>query len=223
MRQIVTEEFITAVHDYFYLINRNYSGKSVLKLVGDRYHLDRIQRNLLYRGVVPKALAERRRSKLKTEISGEHISIDGYNVLLTISNYLLGRTVYISNDGLLRDAGEVFGKQQPLEVLHDVIDFTFPLLKKGGPRSLAVYFDSPVAFSGELAGYVRKQLEHVQLPGTVEAVHSPDYFLKKAEYGLVATSDSIIIDACTTAIVDLPLLVLSERFSPDFIRLDRLV
>ncbi len=223
MRQIVTEEFITAVHDYFYLINRSYSGKSVLKLVGDRYHLDRIQRNLLYRGVVPAAVAEQRRRKLKTEISGEHISIDGYNVLLTMSNYLLGRTVYISNDGLLRDAGEVFGRQQPLELLRDVIDFTFPMLKQGGPCSVAVYFDSPVAFSGELAGYLREQLELLQLPGAVEAVHSPDFFLKKAEYGLVATSDSIIIDACTTAIVDLPLMVLCEKFNPDFIRLDRLV
>lgn len=223
MRQIVTEEFITAVHDYFYLINRSYSGKSVLKLVGDRYHLDRIQRNLLYRGVVPAAVAEQRRRKLKTEISGEHISIDGYNVLLTMSNYLLGRTVYISNDGLLRDAGEVFGRQQPLELLRDVIDFTFPMLKQGGSCSVAVYFDSPVAFSGELAGYLREQLELLQLPATVEAVHSPDFFLKKAEYGLVATSDSIIIDTCTTAIVDLPLMVLCEKFNPDFIRLDRLV
>jgi len=117
----------------------------------------------------------------------------------------------------------VFGRQQPLELLHDVIDFTFPMLKQGGPRSLAVYFDSPVAFSGELAGYLREQLELLQLPATVEAVHSPDFFLKKAEYGLVATSDSIIIDACTTAIVDLPLMVLCEKFNPDFIRLDRLV
>lgn len=223
MRRIVTEEFITAVHDYFYLINRDYSGKSVLKLVGDRYHLDGIQRTLLYRGVVPAAAAEQRRSKLKNGIDGEHLFIDGYNVLLTISNYLLGRTLYISNDGLLRDAGEVFGKQQPLDLLHDVIDFTLPLLKKAGLRSLALYFDSPVAFSGELARYLREQLEHLQLPGTVEAVPSPDFFLKKAEYGLVATSDSIIIDACTTAIVDLPLMVLCEKFNPDFIRLDRLV
>jgi hypothetical protein len=223
MRRTVTKEFITAVHDYFYLINRNYTGKSVLKLVGDRYHLDRIQRNLLYRGVVPAAVAEQRRGKLKNGIDGEHLFIDGYNVFLTISNYLLGRTLYISNDGLLRDAGEVFGKQQPLELLHEVIDFTLPLLKKAGLRSLALYFDSPVAFSGELAGYVRKQLESMQMLGTAEAVHSPDFFLKKTVGGSVATSDSIIIDACTTAVVDVPLMVLREKFSPDFIRLDHFV
>ncbi len=102
--------FIAAVQDYRYLIDREYPHKASLKIIGDRYRLSAVERALLYRGVLSTTISECIRKKLiSAPPAGSRIYVDGYNVLLTVMNYLLGRALCIATDGLVRDTGGVHG------------------------------------------------------------------------------------------------------------------
>jgi hypothetical protein len=223
MRKILTAEFKEAVQDYFYLLERGFSQKSVLKLVGDRYRLDRIQRNLLFRGVTRQREAKDRKARITKRIKKLEVSIDSYNIFLTVANYILGRPLYIANDGFLRDAGEVYRKALERENLHQAVDLVFSFLKKEKPAGAWFFVDSPVAFSGELAVHLRSLLDRFDLPGIVELVRSPDFYLKQIDSGIIATSDSIIIAKTRAPVIDLARRVIETEFSPSFIRLDRFV
>jgi hypothetical protein len=222
MKTIVTDDFIAAIRDYSYLLERGYSQKAVLKIVSDRYQLDRIQRNLLYRGISATSVAEGRNRRLTQEIEGKSIYVDSYNVLLTITNYLLGRALYIADDGYLRDAGEVFGKKESMELLQTSVELLFTLLSEEKPAAVCFYVDSPVSYSGELAAVIREKLKENRIDGEVQVVKSPDYELKQVREGYIATSDSAVIDASEAPVVDVARKVIEKVFSPSFIRLDRI-
>jgi hypothetical protein len=130
----VDEYFIRAVNDYFYLTQRGYPVKGFLMLVGNRYGLNSIQRSILYRGIASDGDNKRRMKKLITtiEIENQHFYIDGFNVLTTIASYLLGKVVFISSDGILRDASVLKGKltfsskmAEAVMLLHQYL-FRFP-------------------------------------------------------------------------------------------------
>ncbi len=61
--QYITHSFTEAVQDYQFLLEKSYSNKEVLKLVGDRYHLTKIQQTLLYRGIFITDVCLRRKQK----------------------------------------------------------------------------------------------------------------------------------------------------------------
>ena len=221
MKTILTNQFKEAVKDYAYLLERGFSQKSVLKIVGDRYQLDRIQRNLLFRGITKRQEAKERKSRITKKIKSLRISIDSYNVFLTVANYILGRPLYIANDGFLRDAGEVYRRGLARENLHQAVDLVLSVLRKEQPASIAFFVDSPVAYSGELAAHLRSLLLQYSLSGAVEVVKSPDFYLKQIGEGVIATSDSIIIEKTISPVVDLARKVIESNFRPSFIRLDR--
>ena len=77
------------------------------------------------------------------EIDAREVRIDAYNVFFTISNYLLGRIVFISNDRFLRDAGEVYGKLHKEPVFERAIDLTMKYLKKSSPSRVEFLLDKP--------------------------------------------------------------------------------
>ena len=90
----INEDFKLACRDYFYLVDRHFPERGVLKLVGDRYRLRGDQRTVLYRGI-----SSRMRSEIRTDIAGcgcfrENLIIDGYNILFTLLNYRLGKITF---------------------------------------------------------------------------------------------------------------------------------
>ena len=88
MTEVLTPGFIEAIKDYYLLLNKEYPQKEILKLTGNRYKLNRIQRILLYRGIFPDQLARSRKEKKTDLILNPCLCVDTYNVLFTISNYL---------------------------------------------------------------------------------------------------------------------------------------
>jgi hypothetical protein len=60
--------------------------------------------------LLPKILQGRGVARLELSAEGDHILVDTYNVLFTVSNYLLGKHLFLCNDGMLRDAGEMRGR-----------------------------------------------------------------------------------------------------------------
>ena len=56
--------FRAAAEDYLLFLDKGYSQKTVIKLVGDRFRLDRNHRQILFRGVCPSTVAKERKMKI---------------------------------------------------------------------------------------------------------------------------------------------------------------
>jgi hypothetical protein len=212
---VINDEFIKAARDFAYLMNQQYPRKTILKIVGDRYLLNTFQRILLSRGIFRDDDIQLRIQKTIREINARAVRIDAYNVLFTISNYLLGRIVFISNDRFLRDAGEVYGKLHKEPVFLRAIDMTMKYLKKTGPSSVEFLLDKPISHSAELAGKLRDSLETEKIPGDAQVDKNPDAALIRQDSGIIATSDSDVLDETELPIVDLAHLVLADSFTLD--------
>jgi hypothetical protein len=212
MNEVFTDSFRQAIKDFSYLIENEYPRKAILKLIGDRFLLSKTQRTLLNRGIIKKKDSVTRFKKLDSEIEDSLLYIDAYNVLFIISNYLMGRLVFISTDGFIRDAGEAYGKLHREKIFRKSIDLIMDYLEKTVPSEIIFYLDNPVAYSGDLAEQLRKSLRTRKLNGNAFAVINPDKELIRKEEGIIATSDSEILNATRCRICDLPSMVLQSKY-----------
>jgi hypothetical protein len=215
-----TNYFIEACGDYKYLRERGYPSKAALKIVGDHHMLSRVERNSIFRGIIPEQLAAARRKKIAgpREIAGGSLSIDWYNVLITVESYLRGLPVFIAEDGMLRDSSATHGSYRTTAVTTRALEKIFESLAVLSPSRVDIYLDAPIAFSGLMADEVRERLALIPCPSSVSLVHSADYPLKHSRE-IVATSDSVILD-CVTRMCDLPRCVMERcfGFSPPALR-----
>ncbi len=208
------ERFLTAARDYLYLLEGKYPQASVLKLVGDRFRLSGVERSVLYRGISIRTESERRAAKLVAAESaeGKELHIDGFNVLITIGSYLNGNLVFIGNDGYLRDASEIHGKVFRTQLFDKAILLVFSFLGTISPKAVHFYLDAPVSHSGELCFKINQLLAHYGMEGSATTLKSPDFLLKTITDGIIATSDSGIIDRCRVPVVDLPREIITSQF-----------
>jgi hypothetical protein len=212
MNEIFSDNFRQAIWDFSYLIENEYPRKAVLQLTGDRYLLTRAQRTLLNRGIMRKRDAIDRYKKTINSIRDSRLFIDTYNVLLIISNYLLGRIVFISTDGFIRDAGETHAKIIRDNVFMRSVEFLIEYLGNEKPSEIVFYVDNPVSYSGDLAEQLRERLREKELKGEVNVVNNPDKELILQKDGIIATSDSEVMNGTKCRICDLAAMVLKSRF-----------
>jgi len=205
--------FQKAAEDFRYLLNRAYSRKAALELVGNRYQLTSDQRHLLHRGVFSDLDAKVRRKKkiLPHQIRGCDLVIDGHNVLITIEAGLSGRPLILGDDGFMRDISGLSGNFQKTERTAQALQLLLNFLKRVKPRQTLFLFDSPISRSGELALEVRVRMQKENLPGDAMAVRVPEKILIGFP-GTVATSDTAIIDR-SHKVADLAGYVLTNLFS----------
>jgi len=213
--EIISTEFIQALRDYAYLLNRNYPRKPILKIIGDRYLLNTFQRILLNRGVFTESDITSREERTIVGLSGAEIHIDAYNVLFTISNYLLGRLVFISNDHFIRDAGEVYGKMHKDPVFQRAADLLLDYLKGLEPLKVEFYIDRPISYSAQLAGSLREMLVERGISGGAILEKNPDAVLIRMDSGIIASSDSDILNETDMPVTDLAHAVLKVNFTLD--------
>lgn len=215
-----------AVRDYEWLLDRGYPDRGSLKLVGDRYRLNSDERNLLYRGVSALPAARLRSSRripgkrlsrrgLSRSHAGSRLWIDGYNVLFTVLNYLLGRPVFISRDGFVRDIGGVRGRVLQEDRLFDAAESLLRVLSGATPASMPVILliDEPVDRSREHARRIRV-LAATALPAFECRVENgvDSNLIGIGAPDLIATSDSRIIDDASAGVIDLARETLSREF-----------
>lgn len=217
----LSDNFRNAASDYMMMLSKDYPQKAILKLIGDRYRLSGTERSMLFRGITKVLSARERQLKIcKTgQLSGQSLIIDAYNVLITIGSYLNGNTVFISNDNLLRDASEIHGKVFRTEIVHRAIKLFFGFIASTQISEVNFLVDSPVSHSGKLCSDLNALLLESGLKGSAITVQSPDFHLKGMTDGIIATSDSAVIDKTQRPIIDLPFHVLKFHFDPDFIDL----
>ena len=206
-----------ATGDYLYLLERGYSQRQALKLVGDRYRLTGVERSMLYRGVVRNAdTLSRTEKRIDSIPAGARIYIDGYNVIRTVGSYLLGKNLFVAMDGFLRDASEMHRSTLKKPVLEKSVELLIGFLSGTGPESVAIFLDEPVSKSGELALKLNTMLRESGISGKAETVRSPDHQLKQVGSGIVCTSDSAIIDSSRVPVFDLARAILTSNFNPGF-------
>jgi len=202
MKDFTSESFSEALKDYLFLKNKGYPGKAAVKLVGDRYRLTGIQRMVLFRGITSTAKALTRQGKITGDLAGKKLYLDGYNVLFTIMNYLVGKVIFIGNDGILRDGGAGYGKIENEAFFYKAVDLLFQWLGNSAVESVIIYLDQPVTNSALHVKALERQMQEVKITGKVNRVQLADTELKGKRDGLVATSDSEIIDAIPGKIID---------------------
>jgi hypothetical protein len=209
---MITPEFKQAIQDYSLLLGKQYPRKQILKLIGDRYLLDKSHRIMLSRGIFLFRDVEIRRSKRVASLAGRTLHVDTYNVLFSIANYLLGRMVFISNDGFIRDAGQAYDKLQTHEKFHEAIRLVMEYLSQEGPSVVNFYIDKPVTNSTLLADRLSEHIVQLPFDGQVVLCKKPDNELVKLTDGVICTSDSVIMDETPCLLADIPYGVLNSKF-----------
>jgi hypothetical protein len=207
-----TYDFAEACTTYKMLRERGYPEKATLKLVGDRHRLSRIQRNCMFRGVIVEETADRRKAKLVGAAGafGQLLALDWYNILITIESYLKGETLFLSDDGVVRDASATHGSYRTGTLTPRAVQEIMATITRLSPSRVEAYLDLPIAFSARMAEELRARLRELPCSSGVTLAPSADFPLK-ASPGIVASSDSAVLDGCGRAI-DLARAVLEERF-----------
>jgi hypothetical protein len=222
--QIISDDFKKAIVDYLYLIERNYPFKSILKIIGDRYRLNSIQRSVLMRGVYNKKVADLRKNKIidVKYLVDNTVSIDCYNVLITIASYITGKFVYVANDGFLRDAAESHGKLNKQEAMERALDLCINYLKDINDCQFVFYLDKPVSYSVDFAKHINDKLNKNFINGSAKTVKSADFYLIENKDTIGCTSDAIIIDKMDK-ILDLAYNVIMYNFKPDLFYVEKFI
>jgi hypothetical protein len=221
---ILSENLRKAIQDYRYLLDRSYPEKSAIKLVGDKYQLSREERSVLYRGVSCSIDAEYRLSKKTDQLKTGNVFIDGFNILFTLANYLNGRPLFISDDGFLRDAGELKGRLAGKKVLSQTKELLLNFLIKNPGLSYFLFFDKPVSNSGRLASDINHHMQKNHVQGEARTCDSPDYMIISGamDTDTVCSSDSVIITRSRASVYDLSCHLLHENYNTRFVRLSEI-
>ena len=189
-----------AAADFLYLLDQGYPRSASLQLVGNRYNLDRLHREVLHRGVFAREEAKQRRKRLvgPEKVVDRKLLVDGHNVIITTESGLLGRPLIAANDGLIRDVAGISHRYRISSQTHDAIENLLQFLHKYPPKETLFYLDAPIRQSGELAAKIRSELKSWNLPGDAQALKVPEKRLVGAE-GIVASSDSVVLDGVKQA------------------------
>lgn len=205
-----------AAKEYLWLLTKGYPQNASLKLVGDKFMLSGEMRQVLYRGIAASNVAAIRQKKIGEASKGDLILIDTYNVLFTVNNYLLGKHLFISNDGMLRDAGEMRGRIVNKPQFSRSVTLMLELLKGWAGVTFVHYLDEPVSFSGRLSIEISREMAQMGIEGETHVVQSPDRKLMDEKSDAICTSDSAIINHYWGKVIDLPRKLLQKYFQPDF-------
>ncbi|MBN2698065.1 MAG: DUF434 domain-containing protein [Bacteroidales bacterium] len=211
-----SEHFQAAAEDYLLFLDKGYPQQSIIRIVGDRYRLRRDQRQVLFRGICPTAVAARRRVRIGLPGEGDLVLVDTYNVLFTICNYFLGKQLFIGNDGFLRDIGEMRGRIKNKEMFSRSEKLMIDTFKNWKGVVFRLFLDEPVPYSGRFAIKLSKTMAEEEIEGDALTVHSADFQLKNERSTAICTSDSAIIDSYEGKVIDVPHYILRYHFGAEF-------
>lgn len=181
-----------------YLLSKGYKRRNATTFVSNHHRLIEQERYILARLVFsPETSKSRSRKKLSCSyLEGCDIFVDGYNVIITIESALKNESIWLSDDGFIRDTSGVFSKHKITDTTLMAVDemlSTFSALKV---KSVTILLDSQMSNSGLLASLIREKAESNTFQTDVMTSKHVDLDLKEAgEYAVIATADGIIIDA----------------------------
>ncbi len=187
----------SALADYSLLLTKDYSDKSALKLVGDKFSLIQRQRLAIMRSACSdQQLASRsqRRIELKNLV-GHPIVIDGYNLLITVEAAMSGGVIFKGRDGCFRDLASVHGTYRKVAETIPAIELIGDFLEEFGINKVFWLLDRPVSNSGRLKTLIAEMAGNKNWDWDIQLLLSPDAELIKTDL-IVVSSDSLVLDGC---------------------------
>lgn len=191
--------FSQAVDDLCWLLTRGYNENSALQLVGNRYRLNKRQRQALLRVSCDKNDQTIRQSTELTskDLKNRVVEIDGFNLLILLESALSGAYIFKARDGLYRDISSVHGSYKRVIKTEEAIILTGELLQKLEVKSVKWYLDQPVSNSGRLKTRILEIATDHQFDWSVELVFDPDKVLAKSQ-NVVVSSDGWILNQASS-------------------------
>jgi hypothetical protein len=194
-----------------YLVNCGYPKDTAIRFVSNHHRLPIEQRFVLARVVVSSNTACRRLSKaIPLEALREKVVfVDGYNVLIIVESIMSGCSVYLSDDGFLRDTRGIFRSYRASEFTVPALSEILDVLTMVGPDSVEILLDQQIGMSGQLAAQITGMMAKRGLDWTARTVRDVDRQLKMAQ-GIVATADGNVIDA-SSQVIDLAYTIAKRK------------
>jgi len=185
----------TAVTELSWLLTRDYSMKSALKLVGDRHALTDRQRLAISRSACSDQSRARRASnriEIK-ELESADVIIDGFNLIITIEAALGGGILFLCRDGCVRDLSSVHGSYRSVDETEVAIQLIGQSLAALKTKSVNWLLDRPISNSGRLAKRIRDCAARNDWPWSVETAFNPDREIVLSDR-IAITSDGPLLD-----------------------------
>ena len=208
-----------AQKDLLFLIERKYPMKSASTFVGNHYMLSERQRLALVRATTTNELVKLRKEKELTTLQDKTVSIDGFNLIITLEVALSSSTLILCMDGTFRDLAGLRGTYRIIEKTDLAIILIGEQLKELGIKKAIFYLDSPVSNSGRLKTRIIELLENYPFQIEVNLVVNADVILEKE--AMVITSDAIILNKCASWYNILPIIINKKMKEIRFINLQR--
>jgi len=214
---LFSQEMISAIKDYRFLIDKGYPEKSLIELVGGRYSLNKHQRELLYRGIAPGHEDNKRQKCIIQSIEDcqQPLLIDGSNVLVTLSTYLSGLLVFVSSDGFLRDAAGIYSGSIKKEIIIKAFELLCSYLKDKNCRSAVFVMDKPHKSTASLSEEMKSICSTTIPEMLIILEYNADKYLESQEAGCICSSDSAIIERGSLKSFDLAFNIIQYHFKPD--------
>lgn len=186
-----------AISDLCWLLDHGYALPSAAELVGNRYKLTLRQRMALGRCACARTDTEARstRELQVSQLAGQELWIDGFNVLTAIETALAGGIILIGADGCCRDIAGVHRRYTRVQETTPAIELVGEWLSRWELRKTVWWLDSPVANSGRLKSILLNSAKEHSWDWAVELVPNPDRVLS-ASPEVVATADRVILQRC---------------------------
>jgi len=183
--------------DFSLLLTKGYAEKSSLKLVGDRFSLTERQRLAIMRSACSdQQLASRRQRCLPiAALAGQTLTVDGYNILITIEAAMSGAVVFKGRDGCFRDLASIHGTYRKVTETIPAVQLIADFLKEIGAARTLWLLDSPVSNSGRLKTLIGELAGKNNWDLEVQLLQSPDAELIRTA-AVVVSSDSVVLDGC---------------------------
>ena len=186
-----------ALADYSLLLTKGYAEKSALKLVGDKFSLTQRQRLAIMRSACSdQQLASRSERRIEvSDIAGQTIAMDGYNVLITVEAAMSGGVIFKGRDGCFRDLASIHGTYRKVAETIPAVELIGRFLLQIGAGKALWLLDRPVSNSGRLKTLIGELADKNNWNWEIQLLLSPDAELIKTDQ-IVASSDSVILDGC---------------------------
>ena len=195
-----------------YLINEGYDLKQATVFVGNHFLLSERQRLAIMRSVAKdQDLAERKSKQLPlSELKGKEVWIDGFNTVITLEVLLSDSLLFTCMDGTIRDLAALRGTYRLIPETTEAVRLMFDILQEASVGKVNILLDEPVSNSGRLKSLIAETAESKYssslIAETAEQNKSFDLDIRilrdvdRTLYGKegVITSDSIILDHCTS-------------------------
>lgn len=207
-----------AVADLSWLLAREYTPASAVKLVGDRYMLRERQRRAVLRAACTDAERDGRIARQidVAAVRGRDVALDGFNCIITIEAAMSSGVVLVGRDGAHRDMSSVHGSYRTVDETTAAVRAVGELLAAHEPASVTWFLDRPVSNSGRLRQAIVDAAAEAGWDHVAELDNDPDRRLVERTDWIVATSDAWILDHCSSW-VDLPGTVIASGVAAPWI------